>query len=150
MDRVRDSATAQLSTQKTRATESLGTVAQAVRQSAKPFRDHRQDTIAEYVERAADQLDQFSRRLRERDLNELVEEAQRFARRQPAFFIGAAFTAGLLGARFLKSSSDRRSAALQRDEPGWAPGYRGAPGAYGVARGLDTAHRPDPGTAGGL
>jgi hypothetical protein len=37
-------------------------------------------------------------------VRELIEDAQRFARRQPAVFLGLSFGLGLLGARFLKSS----------------------------------------------
>jgi len=108
VDRVRQGATAQLSTQKDRATDGLGSLAQAVRQSTQPFRENNQDAIAQYIERAADQLEQFSTRLRQRDVNELVEDVQQFARRQPAVFIGAAFAVGMVAARFLKSSNRNR------------------------------------------
>ena len=108
LDKVRTGATAQLSTSKERATDGLGSLAQAVRQSTQPFRDNQQDTVAQYIEKAADQLDRFSTSLRERDINEIVDDVQRFARRQPALFIGAAFAAGMLAARFLKSSSNDR------------------------------------------
>lgn len=111
MDRVRERATAQLSAQKDRATDGLGSVAQAVRQSTQHLRDNKQDAIAGYVDKAADQIDRVSAQLRTRDVGELVEEVQRFARRQPALFVGAAFALGVLGARFLKSSSDRASSA---------------------------------------
>jgi len=33
---------------------------------------------------------------------------QRFARKQPALFVGSAFAIGVIGARFLKSSNDHR------------------------------------------
>lgn len=104
--RVRERAAAQLETQKGRATEGIGSVAQAVRQSTQQLRDQQHDTIAQYVEKAADQLDRFSTRLREKNVSELFDDVQRFARRQPALFIGAAFAAGLIGARFLKSSNE--------------------------------------------
>lgn len=107
MGRVRESASAQLSTQKNKATEGLGSVAQAVRQSTQQLRDQQHETIAGYVEGAADQIERFSQRLREKDVGELLEEAQRFARRQPAVFIGSAFAIGLLGVRFFKSSARR-------------------------------------------
>jgi hypothetical protein len=103
--RVRERATAQLSTQKERATDGLGTVAQAVRQSAQHLRENKQDSIAQYVEKAGDQIDRLSTQLRNRDVGELVNEVQRFARRQPALFVGSAFALGVIGARFLKSSS---------------------------------------------
>lgn len=134
--RVRDAASAQVSTQKDRATDTLGTLASAVRQSTRTLRDQQQDTIAQYVERAADQIDRFSATLRSRDLGQLMADAQRFARRQPAVFIGAAFAAGVLAARFLKSSGDHGGDERWRDlgRTGEAadrrsreyPGYAGA------------------------
>ena len=54
------------------------------------------------------------------DVDELVGDVQRLARRQPAVFVGSAFAVGLISARFLKSSrNDRRSYDDERY------GYRG-------------------------
>lgn len=107
VDRVKERATAQLSTQKDKATEGLGTVASAVRQTTQSLRDQHHDTVAGYVEQAADQIERFSQRLKNKDVTELLDDAQLLARRQPALFIGGAFALGLVGARFLKSSSTR-------------------------------------------
>jgi hypothetical protein len=107
MDKVRQGATTQLSTQKDRATDGIGTVAHAVRQTTQQLRDQQHETIAYYVEEAANQLEQFSNRLRDKDVAELMREAQQFAKRRPAVFIGSAFAVGLLGARFFKSSRER-------------------------------------------
>lgn len=115
IDRVRDAASAQVSTQKDRATDTLGTLAGAVRQSTQALRDQQQDTVAQFVERAADQIDRLSATLRNRDVSQLMADAQRFARRQPAVFIGAAFAAGVLAARFLKSSGDHGGDGRWRD-----------------------------------
>jgi|SRR5215204_319160 len=131
MDKVRQSASSQLGTQKDRATDGIGSVAQAVRQSTQQLRDQQHETIAQYVEQAADQLEQFANRLKNKDIGEMAREAQDFARRRPALFIGSAFAVGLFGARFLKSSGtngmhnaagDRNwSAAAPRSaETGWA------------------------------
>lgn len=106
-DRLRDKASSQLNTQKDRATEGLGSVAQAVRQSTKQLREQDHDTLAGYVEQAADQIDRLSRGLRNKDVGELARDAQRFARRRPALFVGSAFAIGLVGARFFKSSAER-------------------------------------------
>jgi hypothetical protein len=106
-DRVRESTGAQLSRQKDRATEGLGQVAQAIRQSTQSLRDQQHDTIATYIEQAADRLDRVSVQLKQKNIGELVQDAQRFARRQPALFIAAAFALGVTSARFLKSSSDQ-------------------------------------------
>ena len=108
MDRVRQGANTQLSSQKNRATDGISSVAQAVRQTTQQLRDNRHDTIARYVDEAANQLERVSNQLRNKDVGELMRDAQQFARRRPAVFIGSAFAIGLLGARFLKSSRDRR------------------------------------------
>ena len=104
MEQVREGAASQLSTQKDRATDGLGALAQAVRHSTQTLRDNQQDTVADFVERAADQIERVSTRLRDKDVPHLLQDAQLFARRQPAVFIGAAFVAGVLAARFLKST----------------------------------------------
>jgi hypothetical protein len=141
LNRVRDSAAAQLTTQKDKATDGIGSVAQAVRQSTQQLRDHQHDTLAGYVESAANQIEQFSQRLRDKDVGELVEDAQRLARRQPALFIGSAFALGLLGVRFLKSSARRdreygeteriRSHAGREYERGPSPSY-GTPSSLSI------------------
>jgi hypothetical protein len=139
VNRVKESATAQLSTQKNRATEGLGTVAQVVRQSTQQLREHKQEAIAGYVEQAADQIDKLSQRLRDKDVTELLSDVQQLARRQPALFIGGAFALGLIGARFLKSSSQDQRATDYGSRYG--RGQYG--GEYGGARqfgGLNTAN----------
>jgi hypothetical protein len=62
MDRVKESAASQLGAQKDRATDGLGSVAQAVRHSGQQLRDQQHETIAQYIEQAADQLDNTSNR----------------------------------------------------------------------------------------
>lgn len=104
VNRVKESATAQLTNQKDRGTDALGSVAQAVRSSTQRLRDEQHSTIAGYVDKAADQIESWSRRLKEKDIDELLTDVQRLARRQPAVFIGSAFALGIVGARFLKSS----------------------------------------------
>jgi hypothetical protein len=106
MNRMKESATSQLGAQKDRATDGLGSVAQAVRQSTQQLRDQQHDTIAQYVEQAADHIERFASRLKDRNVGDLAREAQDLARRRPVLFIGSAFALGLLGARFLKSSAD--------------------------------------------
>lgn len=106
--RVRDGATSQLTAQKGRVTDSLSSLARAVRTSTDSLRDNQQPAVADYVERAASQIERLSATLRDRDVNELVHDAQQFARRQPAIFVGAAFAAGMLAARFMKSSGGGR------------------------------------------
>ena len=104
MDRMKESATSQLGAQKDRATDGLGSVARAVRHSTQQLREQQHETIAQYVEQAADQLERFASRLKEQNVGDLGRQAQDLARRRPAIFIASAFALGVIGARFLKSS----------------------------------------------
>lgn len=105
MDKVRNGATSQLGVQKDRVTEGVTSVTQAVRQSTQQLRDNQHETIAQYVEKAVDQVERFAERMKEKDANELLRDAQQFARRNPAVFVAAAFGVGIVAARFLKSSN---------------------------------------------
>jgi hypothetical protein len=159
--KVRERANAELSTQKDRAIDGLGSAARAVRQSTQQLREQDHGTVASYVEGAADQIERFSQRLREKDVGELLEDVQRLARRQPAWFVGSAFALGLLGARFLKSSREedeygsgrygRRASGAQRTRPagGWRTGMGTSPGRTGMGRATETgASRATAGSAG--
>lgn len=121
-DRVKEHAAAQLSTQKDRATEGLGSVVSAVRSTTNSLRDQQHDTVARYVEQAADQIERLSERLKDKDVTELLDDAQRLARRQPALFVGGAFALGLVGARFLKSSSPDDDRSYTREAYDYRPG----------------------------
>lgn len=146
--RVREQATSQLNTQKNKATDGLGSVAHAVRDTTQRLRDEKHDTAARYVEQAADQIERFSDRLKNKDVGELLNDAQRLARRQPGLFVGGAFAIGLLGARFLKSSAsndyertpDYRSTAYGTGSSGsdaFARGRTETPGARTTANAYD-------------
>jgi mitochondrial fission protein ELM1 len=105
MHTVQERTRSTLSQQKDRAASSLDNVAQALRDTGEQLRSHDQASFADYAVRAADQLELFSESIRTKDVNEMVGDVERFARRQPEIFLGAAFTLGLLAARFFKSSS---------------------------------------------
>jgi hypothetical protein len=105
IDNVKERANAQIDTQKSRATDTLGVIANAVRGTTEQLRNEQHDVIAQYIENAANQLDRVSATLRGKDANALLADARQLARRQPALFIGSSFVVGLLAARFLKSSA---------------------------------------------
>jgi hypothetical protein len=146
VDKVKEQATAQLSSQKDRATQGLGTVASAVRQTTQSLRDQQHDAVAGYVEQAADQIERFSERLKNKDVTELLNDAQQLARRQPAIFIGGAFALGLVGARFLKSSSKDESDDYRSG--GTYGSYGSTSGAYGTGAYGSSTNRTNIGTSG--
>jgi hypothetical protein len=86
-------------------------VTAALRHASEGLRSDEQEELARYTSAVADKLEQLTGMLRNRDLSSMVADATRFAQRQPALFLGGAFTTGLLAARFLKSSGGHRPAA---------------------------------------
>jgi hypothetical protein len=96
------------------AATTLTSVATTLLNSGLQLRDEQQEMAGEYVERAARQIERAANYVQNADLREIVDEVEDFARRRPAVFIGSAFAAGLLAARFLKSSrtNQRRTADM--------------------------------------
>jgi hypothetical protein len=142
MDRAGRQVNSALAGQKSQAAGSMESIAHAVRQTGQQLREQDQAGIAEYADRAADQMESFSRQLRERDVSDLVGEVESFARRQPALFLGGALLLGFMGARFLKSSGQQAGPDYSQDAY-WRDPYAtrygpgagrtfGAPGTYGT------------------
>jgi hypothetical protein len=131
--RVRERASEQLAQQKNRATEGMGTAADAIRRAAQELRERNSGSVADYVEQGADQLQRWSNGLRNREFGDLMRDAQTFARRRPAVFVGSAFIIGLVGARFLKSSAPATPPAWQQR------GSIGRPPAGPMRSGLEPA-----------
>ena len=143
-----------LDTQKDKAADELGNVAHALRQTGDQLRGQNQDGgVHQYVASAADQIERLSGYLRSTNTRELMSGVERFAREQPALFVGGAFMLGLLGARFLKSSGQTGSATASMRQTGiggadeyeatrtYGRGYAGTtPGAeYRTATGEDAS-----------
>jgi hypothetical protein len=87
----------------TRAADQLEHLAQGVRRSADNF-DDEQAWVRQGLSSAAASLERFSSTLRNRDLNELMHDAEDTARRHPVMFATACAVAGFALVRFLKSS----------------------------------------------
>ena len=117
---VRDKAYEQIGSQKERATGTLGAVAGAVRHATHELRERGQTGLAGYVNRAADEIDRWTSRLRDQDLDDAVRDVQQFARRNPAIFLGVAFGAGVVAARFFKSSGPGGTTD-HRQSSAWTP-----------------------------
>ena len=91
VDTARQQATSQIGTQQQRVAGTLNTVATALHDASREMRKQDETAIAEYVDTAASQVEQFANMLREQDLEQLMTTTAQFARRQPALFLGAAF-----------------------------------------------------------
>ncbi len=129
----------QLDNQKHQASQRMVPVQSALRETAHQLRSQGQGPIAQYAERASDQVERFSGYLRETDVDQIIDEVRGVARRRPALFVGSAAALGFFATRFLKSSSQEgRSAGYGYDT---TPTATGVP--YGTA-GPSTALPPGP------
>jgi hypothetical protein len=119
---ARDRAASSLGESKGRVAEQIGAVAHAFRQAGDQLRNEGQgQRIAGLTDAMARQAEQAADYLRRADGELLRQDVERLARRQPALVLGGAFVAGLIGARFLKSSERRR-----REDELDARGYAGS------------------------
>jgi hypothetical protein len=137
---VKQQAVTRLSEGKDRASSTLGQVAEAIRQTGTSLSEGDQPELAQYAGRAASQVERLSTYLQNRDVDDIIIEVQRFARRQPGIFLGGALALGLLGARFLKSSSrsaqDAQASQWDSANLGTGSGYSTGTGSgsYGYGR----------------
>lgn len=106
-EQAKDKVNATIGAQKEKTAGSIAGVADALRQSGRSLRENDTAVPAEYVDRAAEQIERIGNYVRNRTLGQLVGDAEEFARREPAIFFGGAFALGLLAARFLKSSEPK-------------------------------------------
>lgn len=151
-ERAAERLNSQFDMQKVRAADSLSSVAQTLRGTTDGLPV---DGVGRYINEAADRVDDLAHYLQDHELADVVGTVEDFARRQPMVFIGGAFALGVLGARFLRSSSSnaRRRAGMD----GWREGQVydgrdavGRPQAEGYARpderGVESYMAPDPRT----
>jgi uncharacterized protein YjbJ (UPF0337 family) len=88
--------------------EYVGSLADTMRRAAREF-DADLPIAGTYIRKAAAQVEGVSDTIRNGNLNDLVRNAQSFARRQPSAFLGLAVLAGFGVVRFLKSSTEGNS-----------------------------------------
>ncbi len=117
--------------QQHRVADSIGSVAEALHQAADKLNEQNEDVVARYTDTAAQRIEQFADSLRNRNLDDLVGQAEQFARRQPEVFLGTAVATGFLIARFLRTSGSR--ASQRRSNLSYGGGNTGS---YGSGRQL--------------
>lgn len=106
-DQVRQQATSQITSQKEQLVDTLETVALLLHQAGEHAQHQDKALIANYVDKAAQQVTTLSETLGQQDLTQVVQTTKDFARREPMLFVSGALAAGFLGARFLRSSTQR-------------------------------------------
>jgi len=116
VDRGKELASEQVSKQREKSAREIVRLADALHHTTEELGDA---FAASYVDRAASALDRLSESVRDGDVRDVVRATERFARKEPLLFLGGAFAVGLIAARFLKSSEQRREhdqISEQRDD----------------------------------
>jgi gas vesicle protein len=129
-DQAKTRGVAMLEEQRHNAASQLQTVGEAVHRAADKFREERDEHIAGYVDAMADEVDRCARYLEQRDAQALLRDTQQFARRNPEWFLGGMFLAGLALSRFLKASRPEESRQPYAGDGGGV--YRERPDAPGI------------------
>ncbi|MBR1251302.1 YtxH domain-containing protein [Bradyrhizobium sp. AUGA SZCCT0169] len=122
-DKLKDA----VNSQKSSGAEYVGNLAETMRRAAREF-DTDLPLAGSYIRKAASQIEGVSDHIRNGNLNDVIRNAQSFARRQPTAFLGLAVLAGFGAVRFLKSSSiddGPSSQAMRTDSRSSAADNRG-------------------------
>ncbi|MGR2738087.1 hypothetical protein ACUY1T_06505 [Billgrantia sp. Q4P2] len=108
-DELREAARVQaeslLDRQKAAAADQAAKVTTVLHKMADEFERQEQPYFSGCVNELAKRSDAFSRHLRERDLETLMEQTRHYSRQHPALFMGGAIAAGFMLSRFMRSSS---------------------------------------------
>jgi hypothetical protein len=138
--------------QKTAGADRLDAVARAVHDAADRLEPELPRQASGYIHEAAGGIERASAAIRERSIDDLLQIATNFARRQPVAFLAGAVLTGFALTRFLKSSAsmDRdagdRSGGRESDRA-YDPGATGGT-AYGIPQGGSSTGGVNPGMTG--
>lgn len=122
---AKEQVSSQISTQfdgrKDKAVETMGNVADAIRGTSEKLKGV--GPLGDVAGRAADGIESVAEFFEGKQIGDIVKDVNRFARREPALFIGAAFAIGLIGGRFLKSSARASGTVSQQGAYAREGGY---------------------------
>ena len=102
---------------KARASAGLDSVAKMISDSASTIDDKLGAAYGDYARKAGDAVADFSASLRDKDVEELLDDARDLVRRSPAIAIGAAAAAGFVIARIVKAGSEALDETAKAAEP---------------------------------
>ena len=106
-DTLQDEASRLFYQQRGRAAKRVARLGKVARQAAHALHAVKMDGVADYADAAAERVESMSDYINEKDLTELLRDAQDAARAHPAVAMGGMFLVGLAAARFLKASASR-------------------------------------------
>ncbi len=100
-----------LTAQKNRAAGGLGDVADLIKQAGSQLREQGSAGGGQIAENLSERFAQFSSTVREKEIEEILADTEKFGRSNPVAFLSLAALIGFVLARFLKSSGQAASAA---------------------------------------
>jgi hypothetical protein len=106
---VKDQASAVAQQQMTSAAEGLDSAAGAVNAVGDRLRENNLGELSQYTDMTADQIEKLANWLRTTTPEEIAHGIEDFAKKQPAVFVAGALALGLIGVRFLRSTSQEHS-----------------------------------------
>ena len=121
---AREQVNAQFDTRKDKALETIGNVASAIRDTSDKLKGV--GPLGDVAGRAADGIENVASFFEGKQISDIVRDVERFARREPAIFLGATFALGLIGGRFLKSSVSRNESTSNYAQSGGGYDYASA------------------------
>lgn len=104
-EQVSNQLNSQFDSRKDKAVETMSNVADAIRGTSEKLKGV--GPLGDVAERAAAGIENVADFFEGKKIGDIVRDVERFARREPALFLGATFALGLIGGRFLKSSGHR-------------------------------------------
>jgi hypothetical protein len=109
-EQAKSAAGSRLAERTTKSAAELSEFADALRHTGRRLEGN---VVAPLIGNVADRVEQISDALDHTDLRQVVRNVEDFARREPLMFLGGAFAAGLLGARFLRGAAPTPSAIME-------------------------------------
>ncbi|HET7237698.1 MAG TPA: hypothetical protein VFI76_01640 [Terrimicrobiaceae bacterium] len=97
--------------------------AEALRLASERLRSDEGNMLAGPAQKAADRLDGMSGYLREKQLPDVLDDLESYARRKPEVVFGGLFVVGLAAARFLKATRKRPRRGAEAMEQAGTPQF---------------------------
>ena len=116
----------QVDQRSTQAGQQVNTVADDVRTVAGELRNQGKDKPAQYAEQAAERVQSVGQWLERSDGDQILNDVEGFARRNPWAVAAGGLVLGLAASRFLKASSGERYRASVSNTGG-TPSHNGGP-----------------------
>ena len=110
LDTVHEEAERLFDAQRDRAASKVERVGKMVHQASHALHAVRMDGVADYIDSAAEQVEGLSDYIKDRNLNDILQDAGEIVSRNKGLAIGGLFLTGFAVARFLKASEAQAGA----------------------------------------